>query len=164
MIVCAKSSFLLILTLFKSCEVCGTSRSCGCLKRNKIRFCTAHSAPEPVVAIYQSHSIQWRYAHRNEFMKTDVTWRHHLHTITRHFSVSFYLLARSITPVPSILSCQRSQLHFFLLSKIEILQAYFHGRPHTRTHKECTCTHAQHQIHIPLGHAFCCSPDCDKLV
>lgn len=116
MIICTKCSFLLILTLLKSCEVCGTSSSSGCLKRNKIRFCTAHSAPEPVVAIYQSHSIQWRYTHGNECLKTGVTWRRSPAPPTHHHAV----ISQSLSTF-----WQEASLWFLLSSPVRDLNCTF---------------------------------------
>lgn len=116
MIICTKCSFLLILTLLKSCEVCGTSSSSGCLKRNKIRFCTAHSAPVPVVAIYQSRSIPWRYTHGKKCMKTDATWRRTPAPPTQHHAV----ISRSLSTF-----WQEASLRFLLSSPVRDLNCTF---------------------------------------
>lgn len=71
----------------------------------------------------------------------------------KHHSGSFYPLLSEI-----------SIALYFVVVQNRNITSLFSCPPHTCTHKKCTCIHAQHQIHIPLGHAFFCSPDCDKLV
>lgn len=58
---------------------------------------------------------------------------------------------------------QRTRFHFFFFqSKIEILQAYLHVRPHTHVHTKETHIHRDTQIHTPRGHAFFYFPVSNK--
>lgn len=49
---------------------------------------------------------------------------------------------------------------FYFQSKIEILQAYLHVRPHTRAQKRHV--HGDSLMHAPCGHAFFCLPVSSK--
>lgn len=110
---------------------------------------------------------QLTYTHKNEYANRHVysqmllhsnehtLHHHHLRTILYE---SFQLHPTFWQEAPLFFYCllyhQRTRFHFFFQSKIEILQAYLHVRPHTHVRTKDTHIHRDTQIHTPCGHAF----------
>lgn len=120
---------------------------------------------------------QLTYTHKNEYANRHVysqmllhsnehtLHQHHLRTILYE---SFQLHPTFWQEAPlsffyRLLYHQRTRFHFFFFqSKIEILQAYLHVRPHTHVHTKDTHIHRDTQIHTPRGHAFFYFPVSNK--
>lgn len=155
----------------------------GCLFQEGIKH-EAHCMPalasrdieaDPMVSLCQSHPInvhtQKRICKQTCLLSDALTlkWTHtppapptyHLVWV---FSVASYLLAGGSTLFfYCLLYHQRTRFHFFFFqSKIEILQAYLHVRPHTHVHTKDTHIHRDTQIHTPRGHAFFYFPVSNK--
>lgn len=94
-------------------------------------------------------------------MNTRHIQRHHLHTI---LCASFQLHPTTWQERPPLLfllpSSTTAELDFtsYFRSKIEMLQAFLHVRPHTHTHVRTKDTHRETEPRAPCGHAFFCLP------
>lgn len=101
---------------------------------------------EHTLLCYRRHCHR-RHRHRHRHLRTILYKSFQLHPTIWQETPLLFLASSAARELAST---------FYFQSKIEILQAYLHVRPHTRAQKRHT--HRDSLMHAPCGHAFFCLP------